>query len=186
MAAIGEQALRWFAAGEAEAEGASSVTALVREHSGVLFRVAYSVVRNRAEAEEVVQDVFLRVLQKQTQLAQVEQVRAWLVRIAWNLAIDRRRRGRTAQMDPEFAAALVGRELRADVALDQRQRYESVLRGLDALPKKERQVILLSAMDELGTAEIAEVMGTTESGVRALLFRARARLKERVGREVLG
>lgn len=181
MAEIGEQCLRWFAAGEADE--VSPVAALVREHTGVLFRVAYSVVRNRAEAEEVVQDVFLRLLQKQNALAGVVEQRAWLVRVAWNLAVDRRRRAKTDQMEPEFAAGLVARELAADAALDERQRYESVLRALDGLPKVERQVILLSAMEELGTAEIAAVMGKTESGVRALLFRARTRLKLRVGRE---
>lgn len=181
MAAIGEQCLRWLATGEAEE--VSPVATLVREHTGVLFRVAYSVVRNRAEAEEVVQDVFLRVLQKEKALAGVVEIRAWLVRVAWNLAVDRRRRAKTDQMEAAFAEELVGRELTPDVALGQRQRYESVLRVLDGLPKLERQVIVLSAMEELGTAEIAAVMGKTESGVRALLFRARTRLKERVARE---
>ena len=185
MMAIGEQTLRWFAAA-GETEDVSPVTALVREHSGVLYRVAYSVVRNRAEAEDVVQEVFLRVLQKQGALEGVTQVRAWLIRVAWNLAVDRRRRGRTEQLDPEFAAALAGREPEADAAMVQRQRIERVLRAVDGLPKAERQALLLSAVEELGTAEIAEVMGKTESGVRAMLSRARARLKDRVGREVLG
>src|SRR5947199_10682407 len=104
MTGIGEQTLRWFAAGEAEE--VSPVAALVREHTGVLFRVAYSVVRNRAEAEEVVQEVFLKVLQKENALAGVVEIRAWLVRVAWNLAADRRRRAKTDQMEPGFAEAL--------------------------------------------------------------------------------
>lgn len=182
MAAFGEQALNWFAADEVV--DAPSVAALVREHSGLLFRVAYSVVRNRSEAEDVVQDTFVRVLQQQTRLAGVVEMRAWLVRIAWNLALDRKRRGRVVQMEPEFAEGLVGRELPADVALQERRRMERVLSAMDRLPRLERETLLLSAMEELSTREIAAVLGRTESSVRSLLFRARTRLKERLGAEV--
>lgn len=182
MAAFGEQALGWFTA--AEVVEAPSVAALVREHSGLLFRVAYSVVRNRSEAEDVVQDAFVRVLQQQEKLASVAEMRAWLVRIAWNLALDRKRRARVVQMDPEFAAGLAGRELPADVAIGERRRMQRVLAAMDRLPKLEREALLLSAMEELTTREIAAVLGRTESSVRALLFRARARLKARLAGEV--
>lgn len=182
MAAFGEQALSWFTADEVV--DAPSVAALVREHSGLLFRVAYSVVRDRSEAEDVVQDAYVRVLQQQSKLAGVVEMRAWLVRIAWNLALDRKRRGRVMQMDPEFAEALTGRELPADVALEERRRMERVLAVMDRLPKLEREALLLSAIEELSTREIAAVLGRTESSVRALLFRARTRLKTRLAGEV--
>ncbi len=88
-------------------------------------------------------------------------------------------------MDEEFAGRLVGRELPADVALAERGRMEQVLAAMDRLPKREREALLLSAMEELTTREIAAVLGKSESSVRSLLFRARARLKERLGGEVL-
>ncbi len=178
MAAIGEQSLQWFAAEREVAE--PDLPALVREHSPLLFRVALSVVRNSAEAEDIVQDVFLRVLQKQHQLAAVVEVRPWLVRIAWNLALDRRRRIRPEQMDEAFAAALTSAALPADQALAEARRMAQVLAAIERLPAKERQALLLTAMDELSTAEIAAILGKTESGVRALLFRARARLRHRL------
>jgi len=53
------------------------------------------------------------------------------------------------------------------------------------LPQPERQALLLSAIDELSTAEIASILGKTESGVRSLLFRARTRLRERLGESSL-
>jgi RNA polymerase sigma-70 factor (ECF subfamily) len=56
-----------------------------------------------------------------------------------------------------------------------------VLRELERLPKAERHVLLLSAVEELETAEMAEVLGRSESAVRALLSRARARLRDRLG-----
>ena len=66
MAAIGEQSLRWFAAErvEAAADAGPDLAGLVRDYSGLLYRVALSVLRNRAEAEDVVQDTFVRVLQQ--------------------------------------------------------------------------------------------------------------------------
>jgi RNA polymerase sigma-70 factor (ECF subfamily) len=154
--------------------------ALVETYSALLFRVAHSVLRSRAEAEDVVQDVFVRVLEHRQSLPGVRDMRVWLIRIAWNLAIDRRRRVRPEQMDESFAQSLAASSVPADQALDEAQRMNSVLCELERLPKGERHVLLLSAIEELGTAEMAQVLGRSESAVRALLFRARARLRERL------
>src|SRR3984957_17157584 len=156
------------------------LAALVETYSSLLFRVAHSVLRSRAEAEDVVQDVFVRVLEHRRSLATVREMRVWLVRIAWNLALDRRRRIRPEQFDEGFAESLVARNLPVDEALNEARRMKSVLREMERLPKGERHVLLLSAIEELGTAEMAEGLGRSESAVRALLFRARTRLLERL------
>jgi RNA polymerase sigma-70 factor (ECF subfamily) len=178
MDAIGEQSLQWFAAERVEA--GPDLAALVHDYSGLLYRVALSLVRNPVEAEDVVQDVFLRVLQRQPELAAIVDLRPWLVRIAWNLALDRRRRVRPQQMDEAFAEALVSADLPADQALDEAARIRQVLGAIERLPGKEREALLLSAMDELTSAEIAAVLGRSESSVRSLLFRARAHLRQRL------
>jgi RNA polymerase sigma-70 factor (ECF subfamily) len=190
MNAIGEQALRWFSAERVPAEPTETagptdiaepdLTALVRDYSGLLYRVALSVLRNPAEAEDVVQDAFLRVLQRRHSLAAVIDLRPWLVRIAWNLALDRVRRARPSQLDDLFAAGLVSADLPADQALAEAGQIKQVLRAMERLPKKERQALLLSAMDELSTAEIGDILGRSESSVRSLLFRARAHLRQRL------
>lgn len=156
------------------------LAALVETYSALLFRVAHSVLRSRAEAEDVVQDVFLRVLGHRRSLPQVREMRVWLVRIAWNLALDRRRRVRPEQIDAAFADRLAATSVAADRALDESERLRVVLEELERLPKAERHVLLLAAIEELGTAEMAEVLGKSESAVRALLFRARTRLRERL------
>ena len=156
------------------------LTSMVETYSPLLFRVAHSVLRSRAEAEDVVQDVFVRVLQHRNALTGVREMRVWLARIAWNLALDRRRRVRPEQFDEGFADGLVARDLPADEALEEARRMRTVLREMERLPKMERQVLLLSSVEELGTAEMAEVLGRSESAVRALMFRARARLRERL------
>jgi RNA polymerase sigma-70 factor (ECF subfamily) len=178
MNAIGEQALRWFSAERVIAE--PDLTALVRDYSGLLYRVALSVLHNPAEAEDVVQDAFLRVLQRQHELDAILDLRPWLVRIAWNLALDRTRRARPNQMDDLFAASLVAADLPADQALAEARQIKQVLRAMERLPKQERQALLLSAMDELSTVEIGAVLGRSESSVRSLLFRARAHLRQRL------
>ena len=156
------------------------VAALVDRHAVVLFRVAHSVLRNAHEAEDVVQDTFVRVLQHRRDLPAVRDERVWLVRIAWNLALDRKRRTRPEAIDTEFAGTLAARLVPADRALDEADRLRRVLLAMDALPKAERAALLLSAVDEMTTAEIAAVIGKSESAVRALLFRARSRLKQRL------
>ena len=165
-----------------DARSAVDLEALVETYAGLLFRVAHSVLRSRAEAEDAVQDAFVRVLERAGTLPAVRDMRVWLVRIVWNLALDRKRRGRTEQMDEQFADSLAALDVPADEALGEAQRVRAVLRAMERLPKGERRVILLSATEELTTAEIAQILGKSEPAVRALLFRARARLRERLER----
>jgi RNA polymerase sigma-70 factor, ECF subfamily len=70
--------------------------------------------------------------------------------------------------------------LPADEAVDDARRMTAVLREMERLPRGERHVLLLSAVEELETVEMAKVLGRSESAVRALLFRARTRLKQRL------
>jgi RNA polymerase sigma-70 factor (ECF subfamily) len=158
------------------------LAALVDTYSALLFRVAHAILRNPAEAEDVVQEVFLRVLKHRRSLPAVRDMRVWLVRIAWNLALDRRRGIRPDQLDDIFAATLIGRNLPADQAIDEQRSMKSVLLEMERLPKKERQVLLLTALEELSAAEIAAITERSESAVRAMLFRARTRLRERLNK----
>ena len=86
------------------------------------------------------------------------------------------------QMDEVFAAGMVSREMAADEALAEAGRMRAVMNAIDKLPKREREALLLSAMEELSTAEIGAVLGRSESSVRSLLFRARGHMRERLER----
>ena len=154
--------------------------ALVQTHAGTLFRVAHSLLRNRAEAEDTVQDTFVRVLQHRGTLPSIRELRPWLIRITWNLALDRRRRARPDQADALFLETLISPQIAPDQAFATAEQTRAVLHAIDRLPKAERQVLLLSALRELDTAVIAQTMNKSESAVRALLHRARTRLRERL------
>ena len=126
--------------------------------------------------------LFLRVIEHRSKLPAVRDMRVWLVRIAWNLALDKKRRIRPEQMDELFAQSLVGREMPADEALQESRQLQAVLCEIDRLPRGERAALLLSAVEELDNAEVAAVLGKSESAVRALIFRARTRLRARLAK----
>jgi RNA polymerase sigma-70 factor (ECF subfamily) len=153
---------------------------LVEDYGPLLFRVAYAILRSRSDAEDVVQDTLVRVLEHRKSLPQVRDLRVWLVRICWNLALDRRRRIKPQQIDDALAGTLTGSSVPADQALDRSRQMTLLLQAIERLPKLEKQALLLSAVEELSTSETALVMNKSESAVRALVFRARTRLKERM------
>ncbi len=186
--ATNEQTLTWIVdLTERDATNAlSEISALATEHSALLFRVAFSVLRNASDAEDVVQETFLRVLKNHRKLASIENPRIWLVRIAWNLALDRKRRLRATPLLEEAEELLNNRpshDSSAEITLGAAQGCARILRLIDQLPRKEQEVLRLSAFEELGTPEIAAILKTTESSVRSCLFRARHRLRERMDRE---
>lgn len=153
-----------------------AVAALVDQYAGALYRVAYSVLRNPADAEDAVQEAFLRVLRHRESLGEVRDQRVWLIRIVWNIVLDHKRRAKTRpETDDveELARVLPATGLSAEEIAAAAQQHAHVLACVERLPAKERQVLVLSAFDELSSVEIASVLGITESSVRSRLFRAR-------------
>lgn len=156
-----------------------TIAALVAEYSTALYRVAFSVTRNAAEAEDAVQETFLRVLKHESRLAEIRDYRVWLVRIVWNIVLDKKRRAKTRPENEDLAdhaRALPSGGLGADETVISLQEHARILALIDRLPAPERQAILLSAVQELSTAEIAATLGTTESSIRSRIFRARKEL----------
>ena len=154
----------------------AAVAALVSQFSGTLYRVAYSVLRNAADAEDAVQEAFMRVLRHRETLDEVRDQRVWLIRIVWNIVLDRKRRAKTRpETDDvaELARVLPAGGLSAEERAAAAQHHARVLACVEQLPAKERQVLMLSAFEELTSVEIASVLGITESSVRSRLFRAR-------------
>ena len=160
-------------------DSSETITALVMEYSATLYRVAYSVMRNAAEAEDAVQEAFLRVLKHRDKLDTILDHRVWLIRITWNIVLDRKRRGKTRPENDDIAdytRILPSKDRRADDSLISSQEHDQILRLVDRLPRKEREALLLSAVEELSTVQIAAALGTTESSIRSRIFRARRQL----------
>jgi RNA polymerase sigma-70 factor, ECF subfamily len=163
------------------AEEEEALAALVSQYAATLYRVAFSVLRNPSDAEDAVQETFLRVLRHRDTLGEVRDNRVWLIRIVWNIVLDRKRRSKTRpETDDvaELARVLPAKGLSAEELTAAAQHHASVMACVDKLPAKERQVLMLSAFEELSSVEIAAVLEITESSVRSRLFRARNRMAE--------
>jgi RNA polymerase sigma-70 factor (ECF subfamily) len=154
----------------------AALAALVDQYAGALYRVAFSVLRNQADAEDAVQEAFVRVLRHRDTLGEVRDHRVWLIRIVWNIVLDRKRRAKTRPETDDvadLARVLPMKGLSAEEHAAAAQHHAHVLACVDQLPAKERQVMMLSAFEELSSVEIASVLEISESSVRSRLFRAR-------------
>jgi len=160
---------------------ADAVEGLVREHSRFVFQVAYSVLRHAHDAEDVVQETFLRVVRHQSELSEVREPKAWLARIAWRIAVDRRRHQPQMAADAEALLAQLhatGISAEQMVAREEMKRLVEAL--IAALPSDLREPLQLSTVEEMSAREIAAVVGIPEATVRTRLFRARQILKEKL------
>jgi RNA polymerase sigma-70 factor, ECF subfamily len=152
----------------------------VREHARLVYRVAYSVLRNHHDAEDATQETFLRVLRYRRKLAGIRDSRTWLARIAWRVALERRRRAPEVLLEEaSMASRIPSAAASADEAL-LGQEMSAVFEGLiAALPAKLRDPLILSALEEMSITDIAEVLGINAAAARSRLFRARQILREK-------
>lgn len=159
--------------------------ALVQEHSRLVYRIAYAVLRRHHDAEDSTQETFLRVLRYNSKLAGVEDPKTWLARIAWRVAVDRSgKRGRAREIpleDPEQPIMEVASsDASADATLEGVQ-VSAALEGMIAkLPEKLREPLILSTVEEMSPREVAATLGISEAAVRSRVFRARQILKEKL------
>jgi len=162
-----------------------TLEALVREHSRLVYRIAYAVLRRHHDAEDATQETFMRVLRYSSKLASVEDHKTWLARIAWRVAIDRsRQRGCTREIpleDPEKPVAEVASsDASADQTVLSAQVSAAVEKMIAALPEKLRAPLILSAIEEMSPREVAATLGIKEAAVRSRVFRARQILRDKL------
>jgi RNA polymerase sigma-70 factor, ECF subfamily len=155
---------------------------LVREHARLVYRIAYSVTRNQQDAEDTTQETFLRVLRHRRKLAGVKDSRAWLARIAWRVAIERKQKVADVPIEDvkEVAMELRSRMVSADAAVLGIQLKNAVEKLIALLPGKLRDPLTLSTIEELSPAEVAQVLGINEAAVRSRIFRARQILRDKL------
>ncbi len=169
---------------------APTIESLVAGHTGMVFRIAYSILRNHHDAEDAVQECFLRVVKHQGRLHKVRNSKTWLARVAWTTALDKRRsQPPAASLDQEGLGESMLESLpdpapRADDQLAGRQMQRLLQRLIAALPDDLRQPLELSTVQELNSTEIAEIMEIPEASVRTRLFRARKLLKEKLASQL--
>lgn len=151
----------------------------VRSHTRMVYRIAYSVLRDVAEAEDVTQEVFLRALRRLGALASVRDQKAWLARIAWRAAVERNRRTKTGAPGNDVDH-IASAECAADEVLWRKERSAVLQQFIEALPDELRNPLVLSALEELSPREVAATLDISEAAVRSRNFRARQILRQRL------
>ncbi len=190
---------RRLVAGEAILSGANAIErtqnemleALVREHSRLVYRIAYAVLRHHHEAEDATQETFMRVLRYGSKLGQVEDPKTWLARIAWRVAVDRsKRHRRTSEItldDPEKPVPEPpSLDARADENMQGSQLESTFEKLIAALPTKLREPLILSTIEEMSPRQVAATLDINEAAVRSRVFRARQILKEKLAQQERG
>ena len=163
--------------------------ALMRRHNRMLFRTARAILRDDAEAEEALQDAYLKAYRALDQFRGDSKLSTWLVRITANEALMRlRKRARTAEIVDLHAP------VPEEAAVTKQEQPESLaarkeLRGLleskiDALPEAFRTVFMLRGLEEFTVEETAAALDIPEATVRTRFFRARSLLREALSSEI--
>jgi len=148
----------------------------LRESSTLAFRVAFAVLRHREDAEDVAQEAFVRAYRAFARLRDRDRFRAWLVRITWRLALDRRRGDLRRLVRDTTSVQPVA--CRGADEIEARERARQLWSAIDALPEKLRVVIVLANIEGHDINAIAKLLGVPAGTVKSRLFDARQRLKE--------
>lgn len=146
------------------------------DSAALAFRVAYGVLRQRQDAEDVAQEALARAHQRLATLRDRDRFRAWLVRISWRLALDHRRSERRRERR-ELAALAPAAPSVEEIAAANEFR-ERVWRAIDALPEKLRVAIVLASIEGHDVAEVASLLDLPPGTVKSRLHHARRRLAE--------
>lgn len=154
-------------------------TALVQRQSRFVFRVAYSVLLNQADAEDAVQETFLK-LYRSGDWCQARDERAYLARVAWRAAVDKRRGAAASHGNEECSSELASGRAGPEQEAITGNEIAHVHMLIESLPEDLRIPLVLSANDELNSREIGQVLGIPEGTVRTRLQRARQMLKEKI------
>src|SRR5206468_5866428 len=170
----------------------SAFEQLIRRYDRNIFRIAQHITQNREDAEDVVQDAFLKAFENLEQFQGNSKFYTWLVRIAVNeslMKLRRRRTDRTVSLDEEVKTEddSLPREV-ADWSPNPEQQYSQaelrdiLTRTIQGLPPGFRMVFVLRDVEGLSTEETAEALDLSIPAVKSRLLRARLQLRERLSR----
>jgi RNA polymerase sigma-70 factor (ECF subfamily) len=169
----------------------SAFTYLVEKYRRPMVSFMYRMCHNPAAAEELAQEVFLRVYRSRGGYEPSAKFSTWLYRIATNLAVNHARDTRherpekTVRLDEpdqETGATpdLADGALTAEEQMLRRERLAAIRRKVEALPERQRLAVIMHKYQQMGYRQIADVLKLSESGTKSLLFRAYETLREQL------
>ncbi|HIE27510.1 TPA: sigma-70 family RNA polymerase sigma factor [Candidatus Poribacteria bacterium] len=177
-----------------QAGDVSAFEQLMHKHQKSVINTIYRFIGNRAEAEELAQEVFLKVYNSAQKYKPKAKFSTWLYKIVTNLCLNelRRRRLETVPLDdlaeeiPPLSKGgkrgdfIDAGQIPPDIALEKNELVALIKKAVESLPEKQRMALILREYDGLSYKEIAEVMGCSVASVQSRLQRAKATLKEKL------
>ncbi len=153
---------------------------IVRQRETQILRIAFRIVGNWADAEDVAQEAFVRLHRNGMKFPSEAALGAWLHRVVVNLSLDRvRKSGRQGDLPADLAASGIS----AEAGLVAEEWKTRLAAALETLPARERAAIVLREMEGLSTAEVAEALGSSEGTVRSQISKAISHLRQIFGKE---
>ena len=168
--------------------------AIMRRHNRLLFRTARAILKSDSEAEDALQEAYLRAWRALASFRADAKLSTWLVRIVANEALGRLRRhgapiipldAAMTSADPDIQMALTDDAAEQPDSLAERAHLRHLMEArIDRLPEVFRTVFMLRAVEELSVDEVAQVLGIPEATVRTRFFRARGLLREGLASDI--
>jgi RNA polymerase sigma-70 factor (ECF subfamily) len=158
--------------------------ALARRHLPAVVGIARRILGNAADAEDVAQEVMLRVWTYAPRWQPLAQFRTWLTRVVVNLCLDRKRRAPWVEL--EAAGEIVDPTPAATERSERDERDRMVASAIARLPDRQRAAIVLTYSEGMSNAQVAEILGTSVSAVETLLVRGKQNLRRALGGVIEG
>lgn len=180
-----DRGVQWMRAYQGGSEAAFDL--IVQAYSGQVYGLFTRFLGPVPEREDLVQEVFLRVIRARERWQPTARLSTWLYRIAFNLSVNRsQRRSPEVSIDAEVGGSEEARELddpnapQPSQAMERGDVVDAVQAALADLPEKQRMALVLARFEDQSLAEIAAVLGMSEKAVKSLVHRARENLRARL------
>lgn len=180
-----DRGVQWMRAYQGGSEAAFDL--IVQAYSGQVYGLFTRFLGPVPEREDLVQEVFLRVIRARERWQPTARLSTWLYRIAFNLSVNRsQRRSPEVSIDAEVGGSDEARELddpnapQPSQAMERGDVVDAVQAALADLPEKQRMALVLARFEDQSLAEIAAVLGMSEKAVKSLVHRARENLRARL------
>jgi RNA polymerase sigma factor (sigma-70 family) len=145
-----------------------------------LYRYALNMLKNDLDAEDVIQELLVKVWQRKDQFDEIENKEAWCMTVTRNLCIDKIRGRKQTSQDVSEYHFIADHTPSPDIITEDRESLKVVMDVLNSLPENQKEIIHLRDIEGYSYKEIAELTELTEDQVKVNLFRARQKLKEKL------
>lgn len=159
---------------------------LVDKYQSAVFRIAIGLLHNKEDAEEIVQDVFIRVYRSLSSFDAKAAFSTWLYRVTVNASLNVLRKKKRQKLWVELSDILQlrSKEKQADVQLVEQSDNAFIYQAMNELPAMQRVAFVLSKYEEMPQARVAEIMQLSTGAVEQLIYRAKNNLQEKLGKKI--